>query len=203
MLARVRDRGRGGNELELCRSANGCAVGFRERSADPLGGRCLCGAIPAPGRAQDRCARAAGRIPVLVDRTDAAQAAQHAGHLRAEDAAVGVRLVDDDITEVAEEFGPQRVVGQDARVEHVGIGQQDARLLAEPGAAALGRVAVVGRGQRIDDSRARGIDQGAPFAELVLGQRLGRVEIKRACQGIARQRLQHGHVERQGLARCG
>ena len=41
--------------------------------------------------------------------------------MRAEHAAVDVRLVDDDDREVREEVAPARVVGQDPDVEHVGV----------------------------------------------------------------------------------
>ena len=56
---------------------------------------------------------------------DPAQAAQHVGDVRAEHAAVDVRLVDHDDGEVGEQVGPGAVVGQDADVQHVGVGQHD------------------------------------------------------------------------------
>ena len=131
------------------------------------------------------------------------QPAQHARHLRPEHAPVGVRLVDDHVLQVAEELGPQRVVGQDAGVEHVGVGQQDARLLADAVAGALRRVAVVGGGQRVDDARPRRLDERLPLAQLVLRQRLGGVEVQRPGERIARQRFEHRDVEGERLARGG
>jgi regulator of RNase E activity RraA len=42
--------------------------------------------------------------------------------MRAEHAAIGVHLVDDDVAQVLEQRGPLGVVRQDALVEHVGVG---------------------------------------------------------------------------------
>ena len=66
--------------------------------------------------------------------------------MAAEDAAVGVQLVDDDVFEVFEELHPLGVVGQDGGVEHVRVGEHDVAGRAD-GAARIGRgVAVVGEG---------------------------------------------------------
>ena len=54
-----------------------------------------------------------------------AQPPQHVGDVGAEDAAVGVGLVDDDPVEVGEEVAPALVVGQQADVEHVGVGEDE------------------------------------------------------------------------------
>ncbi len=64
--------------------------------------------------------------------------------MAAEDAAVVVELVDDDVLEVLEELDPLRVVRQDAGVEHVGVGQDDVAAGPDGLAGVLGRVAVVG-----------------------------------------------------------
>ena len=115
-----------------------------------------------------------------VRRGDPPQPAQHVGHVRAEHAAVDVRLVDDDDREVREEVRPQRVVGQDPDVEHVGVGQHEVRLAADRGALLARRVAVV-------DRRADGLaePERVDRARLVLGQRLGGVEVQRARLGVA------------------
>ena len=65
--------------------------------------------------------------------------------MRAEDAAVDVRLVDDDETEVVEEVAPEVVPGQDPDVEHVGVRQDGVRPAADLAALLSGRVAVVDR----------------------------------------------------------
>ena len=76
---------------------------------------------------------------------DPAQAAQDVGDVRAEDAAVDVRLVDDDDREVREQLGPGGVVGEDADVEHVGVGEHDVGAPADVGARLARGVAVVDR----------------------------------------------------------
>ena len=65
------------------------------------------------------------------------QAPDDIGHVRAEDPAIGVQFVDDHEFQVAEEVGPVGVMGQDTGVQHVGIGQQDAGVLADGRAVAL------------------------------------------------------------------
>ena len=111
-----------------------------------------------------------------------------------------MRLIDDDIAQVAEELGPERVVRQDAGVEHVGVGQQHASAAADAAARGLGRVTVVSRGQGADDALPRSLGQRVPLAELILRQRLGRVDVEGARQRITSQRLEHRHVEAQRLA---
>ena len=62
---------------------------------------------------------------------DPPQPPQHVAHVRAEHAAVDVRLVDDDDREVGEEVSPRAVVGQDPDVQHVGVGEHDVGLAAD------------------------------------------------------------------------
>jgi hypothetical protein len=66
------------------------------------------------------------------------EAADHVGEVRAEDTAVGVELVDDDVAQVGEEARPARVVREDARVEHVGVGDEHAAALAGGAAGVAG-----------------------------------------------------------------
>ena len=47
--------------------------------------------------------------------------------MRAEDAAVHVSLVDDDVLEVREHVAPAVVMGQDAEVQHVRVGEDRVR----------------------------------------------------------------------------
>ena len=56
--------------------------------------------------------------------------------MRAEDAAVDVRLVDHHDREVGEEVGPRGVVREDPEVEHVGIGEDDVGVAADRRSAA-------------------------------------------------------------------
>ena len=75
-----------------------------------------------------------------------AQPPEDVRDVRAEDAAVDVRLVDDDVAEVREHVAPAVVVREHAHVEHVGVRQDRVGPLADlPAALALG-VAVVDRG---------------------------------------------------------
>ena len=85
---------------------------------------------------------------VAVGGGDPAQAAQDVGDVRAEHAAVDVGLVDDDDREVREQLGPGGVVGEDADVEHVGVGEHDVRAPADVRARLARGVAVVDR--RVD-----------------------------------------------------
>ncbi|RSS41670.1 hypothetical protein EF902_22415 [Streptomyces sp. WAC05858] len=106
---------------------------------------------------------------------DAAQPAQHLGHMGAEDTPVGVAFVDYHIAQRPQEGGPSGVAGQDAAVEHVGVGEHIVRVLADPLALLHGRVAVVDR--RPDAGPQRGGEAGHRAA-LVGGQRLGGGEVQ-------------------------
>ena len=128
---------------------------------------------------------------------DPAQPAQHVGDVRAEDAAVGVRLVDDDPAEVGDEVAPALVVGQQADVEHVGVGEDEVVAAADRRALLARRVAVV------DRLAQAGRAQRGELARLVLGERLGRVEIEGAALGVAGDAVEHRQVEGEALARGG
>ena len=73
-----------------------------------------------------------------------AQPSQHVRHVPAEDAPVSVEFVEHDVAQVAEEPRPAGVVGEDAGVKHVGVGDQQAGLAADSRAVRGGGVAVVG-----------------------------------------------------------
>ena len=77
---------------------------------------------------------------------EAAQPAQHVGDMAAEDPAIGVHLVDHHKTQPIQKARPLRVKGQNAHVQHIGVGQQQARRLANARAVGGGGVAVVGEG---------------------------------------------------------
>ena len=133
------------------------------------------------------------RVAAVV-RAEAPQAADHLGHVPAEHAAVDVGLVEHDVAQMVQELGPALVAGQDADVEHVGVGEQDGR--AAPDARPLGarRVAVVERGGGARQS------QRGELARLVLGERLGGVEEQRPAAGLARDGFERRQGEGQGLA---
>ena len=117
--------------------------------------------------------------------------------MRAEDAAVGVRLVDDDPAEVREEIAPALVVGQDPDVEHVGVGEDQVRAAADLRPVVARRVAVVDRVAKRAEAELR------ELASLVLRQRLGRVEVERSAAVVARELVEHREVEAKRLARRG
>ena len=129
--------------------------------------------------------------------TDAAQAAQQIGHMAAEDAAIGVDLIQYHKGQVAEQAAPTSVVGQDSGVEHVGIGDQDAALLPYFAALALRSVAVVA----VDSKGQTAVgNQGFRFGLLVVGQRLGREKVESTARRLVQQASQHGDGIPQRLA---
>ena len=117
--------------------------------------------------------------------------------MRTEDAAVDVRLVDDHVAKVREHVSPAVVIREEPHVDHVRVGQDHVRPLADLQALFGRRVAVVDRGLEPGDL------EGRQRAELVLRERLGRVEIERAALGLPRQLVEHREVERERLPRRG
>ena len=132
-----------------------------------------------------------------VGQRQPAQAAQHVGHVRAEHAAVGVRLVHHHPGQVCQQVAPLGVVGQRTHVQHVGVGQDQVGARADGAPLLLRRVAVVDRGPQV------GQLQRVQRARLILGQRLGRVEVQRARRAVAAEGVQHRQVEGQRLAAGG
>ncbi len=116
--------------------------------------------------------------------------------MRAEDAAVGVRLVDDDPAQVRDEVTPALVVGQEPHVHHVRVGEDQVRAAPETRAVLARRVAVVDRVAQV------GKLEGRELPRLVLGERLGGVEVERTRLGVEREALQDGQIERERLAGC-
>ena len=118
---------------------------------------------------------------------------EHRCDVRAEDAAQHVRLVDGHDLQIAKEVGPGLVVGQDADVQHVGVGEQDVRPAPDVGAKGVGRVPVIGR--RMDAAQPEGFD----LAELVLGQSLRRIKEDRAPARFVQSVLESGDLVAQRL----
>jgi hypothetical protein len=127
----------------------------------------------------------------------AAKAAQHVAHVRAEHTAVHVRLVHHDPGEVREHVAPLAVVRQDPDVEHVRVREDQVRARADRPALGGGRVAVVDR-----VAQERRLEAGE-LARLVLGERLGRVEVEGAGAAVAGERVEHRQVECERLAAGG
>ena len=131
-----------------------------------------------------------------MDLRGAAQAPQHVADMRAEDAAVHMRLVDDDEGQIGEHVAPRVMVGQDPNVEHVRIGENQVAPLADRGAFLARGVAVV-------DRRADHLvhAEGMQRTRLVLGQRLGRVQVESPRGPIGAQNLKGGELKAQRFAR--
>jgi hypothetical protein len=64
-------------------------------------------------------------------------------HVRAEHAAIGVQLVQDDEPEAGEEARPRCVVRKDAGAQHIGVGHDDRPEIARRASRVPRRVAVV------------------------------------------------------------
>src|SRR5439155_16233914 len=132
-----------------------------------------------------------------IDARETPQPPENVADVGAEDAAIDVRLVDDDIAEVGEDVTPAVVVWQYAQVEHVRVGQDQVRPLADlPAALALGIAVVDRRADTLDVQLAEG-------ADLILRQRLRRVEVERAELRLLGERRENGQVERERLAARG
>ena len=97
--------------------------------------------LPLPPRLRPR--RKARRASAAQDEGGGGEAAEDVPDVRSENAAVDVRLVDDDVGQVREHVAPPVVVRQHADVQHVGVREHEVRPLADlPAALGLG-VAVV------------------------------------------------------------
>ena len=96
--------------------------------------------------------------------------------MRAEDAAVHVRLVHDDVPEVVEHVAPAVVVRQHSDVEHVGVGENQIGPGPHGPPGILWRVSVVGESR---DRFSNPLNKGLEFKHLVLGKGLRREEIER------------------------
>ncbi len=125
---------------------------------------------------------------------DPAQPAQHVRDVRAEDAAIGVALVDHDVLQPAQERRPPRVRRQDSAVQHVWVRQHEPGVRPNP--IPLGRlgVAVEGRGANVwQHQRAEG-------PQLVGRERLGRRQVERGRLAVGEQRREDRELVGQRLA---
>ena len=136
------------------------------------------------------------------------QAPQDQGDVGAEHPAVGMRLIDDNELQVAQDPCPPLVRGKDGHVQHVRVSEDEPGLLADACAGFGGGVAVVGGGNdgrcaalvptalalhRLDEPRGR--------LQLVGAQRLRRGKVQRAGGGVFGQPGEDGQLIAQRLAR--
>ncbi|GAA1320238.1 hypothetical protein GCM10009647_052490 [Streptomyces sanglieri] len=98
-----------------------------------------------------------------VTGAQAAEPAYDLGDVGAEDAAVGVALVDDDEAQGAQEGGPAGVGREYPAVQHVGVGQDVVGVLAHPLAFLDRGVTVVDRGPDGVAERRRELLHGTPL----------------------------------------
>jgi hypothetical protein len=122
----------------------------------------------------------------------------HVRHVAAEHAAVRVELVDDDDLELLEQLEPFRMVGEDRRVEHVRVRDDDLACAANGGPDRGRRVAVVGRRR---DRQAGGRGQLRELGHLVLAKGLGRKQEQRPRRRVLGDRLERRQRVAQRLAR--
>ena len=133
--------------------------------------------------------RAANELwPRAIKPRDAVEPSQHICEVTPENAAVGVKLIQDDVTQILEYPRPPRVVRQNPGVQHVRIRQDDVAALADGLARVRSRIAIVGE-------RAKAIVEPlgeiVQFRELVLRQRLDREEVEGARIRVLEDRIQH------------
>ena len=131
--------------------------------------------------------------PASVE-ADPPEAVEQVGDVAPEDAPEGVELVDDDVAQAHEERGPAVVVGEDPDVEHLGVGQHHVGRPPEGCPLLHRRVAVVGH---CPHPRHEPRPQGP---QLVVGQRLGRVEVEGPGLRVGEDALEGREVEAEALA---
>ena len=132
-----------------------------------------------------------------VEAGDAAQAAQHVAQMAAENTAVGVQLIEDDVAEVFEQARPARVMREDAGVQHVRIGQDDVPFFADGSARVGGSVAVISENA---EAIVETLVEIVEFGELVLREGLGGEEVERAAIRIFEGPVQYRQVIAQSFA---
>ncbi len=97
--------------------------------------------------------------------------------MAAEDAAIGMQLVEHDVTQIFKQPSPARVVGKDAGVQHVRIGENDVAFFANGFASVAGSVAIIGEHAK---TILEPLIQVVKFGELVLCQGFGGEQIQGA-----------------------
>jgi hypothetical protein len=174
-------------EGEVDRPAWGAVLGDRlDGQADQAAGQ--LGRVSERGRGEHE-----GRAGPVAG-GQAAQPAQDRGHMGAEHPAQRVGLVDHHVGQPAEERGPALVAGEDAAVEHVGVGQDQVGAAPDHRAVGGRGVAVVGR--RPDPGQG----EGADGAQLVAGQGLGGGQVQGAAVAVAKQGVEHRELIAEALA---
>src|SRR2546430_12747032 len=97
--------------------------------------------------------------------------------MAAEDAAVGVQFIQDNVAKVFEEARPARVMRQNSRVQHVRIGEDDVAFFANGTARVRGSITVVSENA---EAIFQALVEVVKFGKLILSKGLCREEIQRA-----------------------
>ena len=118
---------------------------------------------------------------------------QHVGQIGAENAPVGVNLVNDDIAQVFKQLYPLGVVGENAAVQHVRVGNHNVSCLPDGFPGCTWRVPVIGVGF---DVHIHFFNQLVQLTDLIGRQCLGGEQIQ--CPGILI--LQNGGKHRKIVA---
>src|SRR5262245_34288376 len=107
---------------------------------------------------------------------DSAEPSQDVSKMAAEDAAIRMQFVDDDVPEVLEQLRPPGMMRKYPRVEHVRIGQDDVRARSNGAPGILRRIAVVGEDadSAVWFTLCERIAHGLQLDELILRERFGR-----------------------------
>ncbi|KJR82362.1 uncharacterized protein SPSK_02954 [Sporothrix schenckii 1099-18] len=148
------------------------------------------------GRARDEAHRA-----VAESGAHAPQPAHDEGHVRAHEAVVVVQLVDHDIPQPLQERAPAALLRQNGGVQHVGVREDDARLLANAVALFPRRIAVVRLHENVAQVR-HVCQEVAQAALLVLGERLGWEDVHGARERVIFECMDHRQLEDERLARA-
>ena len=219
-LRRLARRREGDHSRPGEHALRGDVARLRERAAAHAGGGILQRRVPEHDRAlgarrlvlvhhlERRPDEALGELPGVADRrrrehearvgavlaAEPPQAAHDLGDVAAEDASVDVRLIQDHVPQLVQELGPALVPGEDADVQHVGVGEQDRRGAAQQRALVLRCVAVVDRRHHAGDT------EPGELARLVLGQRLGGEEEEGARLVVGDEGLEHGELVAKAFA---
>ena len=172
----------GGFQSATVRSARGAASSSTTVASSPVSAQRELAGVRDRGRGEQELRLGA------VDPREPPQPAQDVRDVRAEDAAVDVRLVDDDEAEVVEEVAPQVVSRQDADVEHVRVREHEVRPAADLAPPLGRRVPVVDRRADARARRARRASAPGPARAPSSGRgraraRAGRRRARRAPAG--------------------
>ncbi len=131
---------------------------------------------------------------------DPQQPRQHVVEVAAEDAAVGVQLVEDDPAEIAQQALPALPVAEHPEVQHVRVADQHPRrVVPDPLALAARAVAVVDRGEAVAETGATG--KRLQLGPLVLTQGLQRIEEQGAPTAAGQCLFQHRQLEDERFSR--